>query len=631
MKRFLRSLKLLAASAALAGFAVMSCGDGAGFPRNETLYLGGSQWGDPSTFNPLVEAWVPSWPIKDRFNLVYEPLIAYNTLNGEYEPLLGTLHSIGTEKIVVDINPKARWSDGTRVTSEDVKFVFLLGRRFSNAATVGILQSVSDILVEVLDDAEGTERLSFMVNKTLPPAAPGSVDAVEGEDAAGNGAEEASDVIVGRNNPLLILDALLATRIPPAHVFERLLAENNNDLEVVKRLRMDDNPVVSGPYNLEHYNNERIVLKRRDDYWGNDALYGGKLPAPKYIIHPVFKDNNHFATSLQRGRLDASQTFIPRIWYRKRDNVHTWLDEAPYFVPGTIWFFLINNTKAPLNDVNFRRAMAAAINYTDIKELAVSRYTPEMQPGAIMNHGLEARFFNAEDVERYGVRHDPEEAKRILAEAGYQSIFRSDGTLDHMLDRDGNRLPPLSMMHPAGWSDFEAVVVLVEKSLRAVGIDVRGGPVDDGVYWSSRPAGSFDLMITKIAENITPSLPWSRFEALMSSRNWRPIGGATPMHENYGRYNDPSSPTFNPRVDELLAAVPTMTDDAEIVAAYHELNRIFMQDQPAIPLVSMPEQFYQFSDKNWRNWPTAANPYAPPLLPWVGASTKILWHLEPAR
>jgi hypothetical protein len=25
------------------------------FPRNETLYLGGRQWGEPSTFNPLIQ------------------------------------------------------------------------------------------------------------------------------------------------------------------------------------------------------------------------------------------------------------------------------------------------------------------------------------------------------------------------------------------------------------------------------------------------------------------------------------------------------------------------------------------------------------------------------------------------
>lgn len=592
-------LKVLAVSAVLLGLA--SCGgDGdSRFPRSKTLYLAGSQWGDPNTFNPLVEPWQAAWPVNDRFNLMYEPLITYNSLNGEFEPLLGTLVSSDPDKVIVDLNPKAVWSDGKPVTSTDVKFIFEIGHRFRNAPTAYAIDFTKEILVEELED--GVERLTFVVNKE------------------------------GRNNPLVILDHLQAIRIVPSHVFEKLLEENGNDLSAVQRLRIDVDPVVSGPYNLFNYTNERIVLKRRDDYWGNEALYGGKEPAPEFIIHPIYKSNDHFAIGLQQGKLDASQTFMPRIWLKRNHGVQTWYDDAPYYVPGTMPLLVINTTKAPLNDKNFRRAMAAAINYNDIRELAVSNYASELQPGLIMNQGLERKFFNPEDAAEYGVRYDPELAKKILADAGYKSVFRSDGSLDHMTDKDGNRMPTLFMMVPAGWSDWEAMVKIAEKSMRAAGIDVREGPVDAGIYWSAHGPGDFDIVMRKLAENVTPSLPWSRFDAVMSSRNWAPVGGDSRMNENQGRYNQPGTPEYRPEVDSLIRVIPTITDEAELVAAYHELNRIFMQDQPVIPLCYLPEQFYQFSTRHWKNWPTTANPYAPPLLPWVGASTKILWNLQLAK
>src|SRR4051794_17207596 len=41
------------------------------FPRAETFYLGGRQWGEPSTFNPLG---TPGWPIS-TMNLLYETLL----------------------------------------------------------------------------------------------------------------------------------------------------------------------------------------------------------------------------------------------------------------------------------------------------------------------------------------------------------------------------------------------------------------------------------------------------------------------------------------------------------------------------------------------------------------------------
>lgn len=570
-----------------------------GFPRNQTLYLAGSQWGDPSTFNPLAESWQAAWPVGDRFNLMYEPLIAYNSLDGKFEPIVGSLVSNDNDSVVVDINPAAKWSDGKPVTSTDVKFIFLLGKRFPGAATAFATEFISGINVDTVDAAGvKTERLSFLVDKK------------------------------GRNNPLVILDLIQAIRIVPAHVFEDLLSKNNNDLDAVKKLKIDSTPVVSGPYNLVNYSNEKIVLERRADYWGNAALYAGKEPAPKFIIHPIYKSNDHFAIALQKGDLDASQTFIPRIWLKKKDGVNTWMEKAPYFVPGALPMFIINCTKEPLNDKAFRRAMAAAINYGDIKELAVSGYSPDILPGLIMPSGIEGKYFNADEAKKNGVGYNVESAKKMLADAGYKSVMKADGSLDHMTDKNGKKLPTLYIKSPAGWSDWEAMVTLAVKGLRAAGIDAREGFVDAGLYWPAKPAGDFDILMDKPAASITPSLPWSRFEAVMSSRNWKPAGAGNSMNENQGRYNNPKAADYNPKVDSLLKAIPLTSDEAALKAAYIELNNIFMQDQPAIPLVNLPEQFYQFSTAVWTNWPSESNPYAPPQLPWVSAGTKTLWQLK---
>jgi len=533
---------------------------------------------------------------------MYEPLLAYNSVTGKAESLLGTLVSKDADSIVVDINPEAKWSDGTKVTSADVKFIFEIGRRFKSASTAFAAEFISGINVSMVDNnGVQTERCVFLVDKK------------------------------GRNNPLVILDHLTSIRLVPSHIYEKLLAENNNDLGVVQKLKMDQKPVVSGPYTLVNYSNEKIVLQRRADYWGNKALYGGKMPVPEYIIHPIFKSNDHFAIALQKGEIDASQTFIPRIWLKKKDNVKTWHAAAPYFVSGVVPLLLINTTKAPLDDKNFRRAMAAAINYADIKELAVSGYSPDLKPGLIMPSGIEGKYYNDADAKEFGIGYGLEAAKKILADAGYKSVLKADGTLDYMTDKKGNKLPTLSITSPAGWSDWEAMVTLAVKGLRAAGIDVREGFVDASLYWPALPSGSFDLIMHKPAAAVTPSLPWSRFEAIMSSRNWVPVGGDNKMNENQGRYNSPKSKGYNPVVDSLLKAIPTISDEAQLAAAYRALNKIFMQDQPALPLCYLPEQYYEFSDAHWKNWPDESNPYAPPLLPMMSASTKILWQLQLAK
>jgi len=570
-----------------------------GFPRSKTLYLAGSQWGDPNSFNPLAD-W-PAWPINDRFNLVYEPLLAYNTVDGKFEPILGSLVSQTADSVKVLLNPAAKWSDGKPVTSTDVKFIYELGKRFKSAATSYALDFISEIKVDTVD-AQGAkaEQLTFVVNKA------------------------------GRNNPLVVMDLLQAIRIVPAHVFEPKLAELK-DLSEVLKLKIDSMPVVSGPYNLLTYSNEKIVLKRRDDYWGNAALHAGKLPIPQFIIHPIYKSNDAFAIALQKGEIDASQTFIPRIWLKKKDGVSTWYENAPYFVPGSIPMIFINTTKAPLNNKLFRRAMANALDYKSIKELAVSGYSPDMKPGLIMPTGVESKYYNDSAAQAVGATYNIEEAKKLLAQAGYKSIFNANGTLDSMVDAKGKRVPSLSITSPAGWSDWEAMVSIAVKSMRSAGIDVREGFVDASLYWPALPSGNFDLIMHKPAAAVTPSLPWSRFEGVMSSRNWAPAGGDAKMNENQGRYNNPKSKDYNPKVDSLLKVIPTLSDEAAMKAAYTQLNTIFMQDQPTLPLCNLPEQFYEFSTTHWVNWQNEKNPSAPPQLPWIGAATKALWNLQPVK
>jgi len=572
-----------------------------GFPRSKTLYLGGSQWGDPNSFNPLADS--PAWPVNDKFNVMYEPLLAYNTQSGQFEPILGRLVSQNSDSVVVILNPAAKWSDGKPVTSVDVKFIFELGRRYKSAPTTYALDFISEIKVSQVDEAGvKAEQLTFVVNKA------------------------------GRNNPLVVMDLLQGIRIVPSHVFEPKLAaiaDQSQALSDIQKLKIDSVPVVSGPYTLISYSNEKIVLKRRDDYWGNAALHAGKMPKPEFIIHPIFKSNDHFSIALQKGDLDASQTFIPRIWLKAKEGVKTWYAKEPYFVPGAIPMIFLNNTKYPMTDRNFRRAMGFALDYKAIKELAVSGYSPDIKPGIIMSMGVESKYYNDEDAKKFGTTFDAAQAKKILTAAGYKSILKADGSLDSMVDAKGKRVPTLYIKCPAGWSDWEAIVKITVKSFRNAGIDVREGFVDAGLYWQSLPTGDWDLILHKPASSVSPSLPWSRFEAVMSSRNWAKVGEK--MNENQGRYNQPGSKNFNPKVDSLLKVIPTISDTAALKTAYRELNVIFMEDQPVLPLCYLPEQFYQFSDKTWTNWPTETNPYAPPQLPWVGAGIKTLWNLELAK
>ena len=572
-----------------------------GFPRTETFYLGGRQWGEPSTFNPLASG---VWPIS-TMNLVYETLLLYDSLDGKMEPLLAESYAVHDDSIEVTLNPAARWNDGKPVSAWDVTFTFGLGQKYKSLNIAPIWQYLSS--VRAYDEAGREAEKPF--------------------SDSGYARRVVFELNPAKKNPLVVLDALQAQLILPRHVLEPLFAEHGDNLDEFKKLKFEHGAVSSGPYRLLSSSSEKVAVVRDDAYWGNQALHGGKKPAPKYIVHPLYKSNDAFSVALRQGRLDISTTFVPRIWLKADKGVRSWLDREPYFLSSSIPMLLVNHKRSPLQDQHLRRAMAFAINYKDIRELSVSGYSEPLRPGIVLPFGLERRFFSEEDARKYGTWFDPEKAKAELAAGGYSAMFGPQGELLETRDRDGKRVPTLYVKSPTGWTDWESIVRVAVKSMRAVGLDVRERFVDANLFWNALYEGDFDLIMHTPSTQPSPSKPWSRFEALLTTRDFVPLGQR--MYKNIGRFNDPQAPGYLPRIDELLALIPTLTDDQARVTAYRELNVLFMQQQPDLPLVYRPDTFYEFSIKHWTNLPSAANPYLPPLIPGDRLGTNMLWAITP--
>jgi peptide/nickel transport system substrate-binding protein len=607
MNRFF-ALRALAVSLSLLGLTACKpqSESSSAFPRSETLYVGGRQWGEPSTFNPLEGQ--AAWPLVgyDGSNLLYEPLLVFNPLDGKMGPLLAESYEINDDNITVVMQPSARWSDGKPVTGYDVQYTYELARDKKSLPHAPVW--------------------TYLTGITLPEVTEGKLE----------GGAFPRRVVFGlnaeRKNPLVVLDMLIQTRIVPKHVVEPMFAKVNGDVNEFFKNKFDKNPVVSGPYTLHSYSSEKIVTIRRDDYWGNQVFFQGKKPAPKYVIHSIYKSNDHFSVALQQGRLDVSTSFVPRIWLKHKKGVHSWYEKEPFFLSNAITTLFVNVLNKPLDDVHMRRAMAFAINYKDIRELAVSGYGEPLKAGLILPFGLEKKFYNEEDVKQYGATvFDPARAKAELAAGGYKAVWKDGvegGELLETRDRDGKRVPTVYIKSPSGWTDWESIVKIAVRSMRGVGIDVRERFIDGGLFWNAVFGGDFDLIMYNPSPAPTPSKPWSRFEFMLSSKEWKPVGEK--IYKNMGRFNNPNGPNYVKRFDELIDLIPRLKEEEERKQAYRELNVLFMQHQPLLPLVYRADLFYEFSVRTWEGFPTAANPFLPPQMPADRLGTRILWHLKPA-
>jgi peptide/nickel transport system substrate-binding protein len=560
------------------------------FSREKTLYVGGFQWVKPGDFNPLSSQ--PSFPVSGNVNLVYENLFGYNMLTGNLEPILAKKYDISDSVLTVELNENARWSDGVPLTAADVIYTFYLHKKYPTS-----LSSHWHFIDTVYAE---NNLIRFKMNK-------------------------------GNYNPLVMRDIIGTTLILPKHVFEKIEREaiasaaiKNSSQAILQKMRerrVQETLVASGPYKIHSYGDDFIALERNDNYWGNSALYDGRLPAPQFIVHPIYSSNDDYNRALTEGYLDLSQTFFAYA-VESNDNIGKW---SSFYIPGSITALFINfgdsvpefSPNPALKSVHFRRAVAHAINYEKIRQVAVRGYVPEIRPGFIVDDNNEKLYYSAEDAAEYGVAYDPVKAREILKNAGFS--WNKKGEL---LLADDSKIREIRITSPKGWSDWESAVKIIVENLKAIGIPAIANFCSDEDYWRKLSLGYFDMIMHTPRPEQSSSLPWSRFDAAFATQSFEPLSVAS--WSNQGRYR-------NPEVERLLVKIPTLKDETEIREAYHELNRIFMKNLPVIPIMYRPSQYYQFSTKYWTNFPTDENPYAPPQLLMTAGGVKGLWGIEPQK
>ncbi|SHK21855.1 MULTISPECIES: ABC transporter substrate-binding protein [unclassified Fibrobacter] len=549
------------------------------FPRNETLYIGGFDWAPPTTFNPLDPD--PNFPTDGNIRLMYESLLTFNQLTENLDPMLADGFTQTDSSITVHLDSRAKWNNGEPVTPDDVIYSFRIDSLLPTAHHNNWkhFKSITD---------DGDNHITFLLSDN--------------------------------KNPLMALNAIAETSILPKSVFEPLIKSAKSgktySMEKILKFTNDSHPIASGPYTLKTYTPDQIVLERVENYWRQNH-YGKRKPAPKYIIHPIYDKNDNFNSAMIRGNLDVSSIFLPRIWEKSKDSIRAWSREEPYQLPSTLTALIIATTKEPFNNVAFRRALAHSIDFEKIKAKAFSNYTPAIQPGFILPFGTEKKYFNKEDIETYGYSYNTDKAREILAEAGYS--WNEEGKL---LDKKKKPVRTISIECPQGWTDWIDAINVLTESFAEIGITAEAKIIDYGIWDTNIRRGTFDLSLKTPPTEHSVANPWHRFYQMLSTANYKPVGEET--FANPGRFQ-------NAEINNLVMQIPTITAEDSLVETYRELNKLFMQTVPLIPLMYRPSTYYQFSTKHWTNFPTEENPYAPPNNLIVAAGVSALWEIVPVE
>jgi len=552
-------------------------------PRAETMYFNGQQWGPVVGWNPYSSSNNNAMAISQGDSArvtMFETPYLYNMLDGEQYPLLAdgdyTWNDDMTE-ITFKLKEAAHWSDGTPVTAEDVAYTWATHVKYNTATGAGNK--------DYIDTIEAVDDRTVVVKAML--------------DDEGNAI-----------NPLLVA-AYVSTNYVIQKAWTETLEERVGGDATAFLADTGEDVVYSGPYHKFFTDDTKVVLVRDDNYWGQDASMWGKLPAPKYLAHAIFKDNAAGSVALAKGEVDVSQQFnsnIQLLWLNYGLPISTYLPEAPYGIGASLPTAFYNLTSYGLDQLAVRKAIAIAVDYPTIIANAMTNQsaTFDQVPRSLMNPtpGEQAMYDHEAVVDLQWAGNDIEGAKALLDEAG---IVDTDG--DGWREYNGQKLSYIATC-PNGWSDWQAAIEVVAAAGKKIGIDITTNYPEWSVYQTvvtksdaPLPEG-YDIFMMWSA-GAGPTMPWGRIRNLVSCE-W--VGMANNWSGNWGQY-------CNPEVDALIQAIPGETDPDKLKEIYTELVRIYLTDIPSFTLMYRPQSFHAVNETVWTNFPHQDDGTEPPVPP----------------
>jgi len=467
-------------------------------PRNGGVYHAALPW-SPSNLDPPFTTDIYSVTLIQQ---IFDGLVQFDQ-NLNIVPALATSWTVSRDKLTYTftLREDARFHNGRLVTADDFVYSF----------------------TRILDPQEQAGALSFLKKvKGASSYRNGKSKQVEGLKALGP-------------------HTLEITLSEPFAPFLSVLAMSDGKVvprEEVERWGKDFgfNPVGTGPFRLEAFGKDLIVLGANLDYFEGRPY----LDRVEYTIYAGAQYDKIF-DDFTAGRLEEAAVFGA-----DREKLAFTTEYQFYRKPSvSLQFYGMNCLNKALKEKKVRQAL----NYAIDKERIVREvYKNQFLPAAtILPPGMPGYF-----PENGAYDYDPDKAKNLLNQAGFSF--------------SGKKLS-LTVLSASRSQAAQKEMALIAEDLATVGVKLQ----------------------------IRYETDWSIFEAALSEDNLQLYRYAwiadIPDPDNFLNILLGSNSAYNfmrytnPRVDSLLSQALLETDILTRVELYREAERIVLADAPMIPWI----------------------------------------------
>ena len=433
---------------------------------------------------------------------LFEGLVQYDPKTQDPIPAMALSWSASEDMMTYTFKLRnARWSDGTPVTAQQFVDSWL---RTLNPDTASAYAWMIGMVVKGANEYNSGDA---------------------GPEAVQIRALDARTFQVDLLGPAAYFVGMLAHQtfsVMPIHVIE----------EYGDSWTQPENMVTNGPFVLEAWRPQEVLtVVKSDSYWDADNVKLGRV-----IFIPSDNNNTRWNMHLNgesdwmRGGIPTDQIDVAKL----RPDYHEF--------PGLgVYYYAVNQTEPPMDDVNVRKALAMSFDRTVVTD-------------KILRSGQVPAYSVSPPMDPYyppkGTPYDIEMAKEYLAKAGYP---------------DGKGFPGVILAYNTSESHQRIAEFIQQEWETNLGIKVTLENQEWKTHLARGQNQDFTIMrIGWIGDYKDPNTMLDLF--------------ITDGGNNYGKYS-------NPRFDELIRKSATMPDGPDRLAVLQEAEKIFIEeDQGLIPI-----------------------------------------------
>ncbi|MCD6310527.1 MAG: ABC transporter substrate-binding protein [Candidatus Eremiobacteraeota bacterium] len=472
-------------------------------PEVPTFYTAGN-WDIPPAYhgNP----WAPGG-VGAAAGYVYEPLFIYVPKTGEFIPRLGTSFEESEDhgKLTVKLREDVKWHDGRPFTSKDVQTTFYIGY----IKNLAIWQNLEGI------ETPNEYTVIFRWKKISPV---NTIRALtEGITSPYHIFGKWADEI-----PKIMRETRRKDEITAVELEEMLNAYNGNVSLVLKELEKRRKerrsrekstreilykyhpkmPVGTGPFKVTRVTATDMVLEKYLGYWSASTVHIDRIRIFRWTSNEVIW------SFLMAGEVDAVTPATP---YDVAQQIIKKNPGTRLVCPSDLHEvgFIFNCTRAPMSDVNFRKAIAYLLNKDLIRKIAYYYSNPvtDYTTGVIKSY--RNRWFSKDFLKSLTCyEYKPEKAEEILKNSGYRRDDRG-----RWVTPDGAEIN-LEIVAPAGKTDFVLTAESASSQMTGFGINTKVRVIPEDLFNTILSEYKFDMAVSFGPEFVRfahPIISYARF------------------------------------------------------------------------------------------------------------------------